>query len=101
MAKQAKQYMNGVFVTKVEGSYGPFFRMGIKKEEFIKNLNALEADAKGFVNFTMSEQRADASKYSVAVDTWKPEVAYPTSADYGSKSKVPANASAYDDSLPF
>lgn len=103
-----REFVNGIFVTKREGQYGEFFSLGLKKEDVIANLQALEEDDRGFVNLTMTPQKGDPNKYSVYVNSWKPgdneKKSAPTPAPKQqtpnkstSKSKAPAST----DDLPF
>lgn len=82
MADQQK-YINGLFVTKREGTYGEYLSVGIS-EEGLKALAALEKSDNGFRNLTLSPQKNDPNKYSA-------------------KPYVPKNNSnsAASDNLPF
>lgn len=100
---QPKNYLNGIFVKKKTGQYGEFFSIGIKKKEFIEQLQRLQEDGKGFVNLTMTPQRDDASKYSVYEDNWKPTSSANNAANTASNPRTPAtNAMMADNQeLPF
>jgi hypothetical protein len=66
---QKKEFINGLFVKR---GTEPFIKIGVLKKEFIKQIEAMETDEKGFFNLTMAPQKNDPSKYSVWVDNWKP-----------------------------
>lgn len=57
------KYINGLFITKKEGTYGEYLSIGIS-EEGLKALKALEASASGFRNIVASPQKGDPNKYS-------------------------------------
>jgi len=69
-----KTFLNGVRIKKKpEGQYGPWYNMWIPNvEEFIQHLRNFQTDAKGGLNFTISEQMADKSQMSVALDDYRP-----------------------------
>ena len=46
--------------------------MAIKRDALVEHLMELEADDNGFINFKVNPQKGDPSKYSTALDTWKP-----------------------------
>lgn len=66
-------FLNGVFIKKKpEGQYGPWYNMWVPDmAKFIEELQNLPLDEKGGINFTISEQKADNSKMSVKIDTYK------------------------------
>lgn len=88
---QKKEFINGLFVKKATD---PFIKIGVRKDEFIKQIQALETDEKGFFNLTMAPQKNDPSKFSVWVDNWKP-----TKGAGASTSKSTSNVD--DNDLPF
>ena len=47
--------------------------MAIQQDRFIEWLAGQEADEKGYVRLNVTTQKADASKWSVSLDTWKPK----------------------------
>lgn len=63
-------YVNGVFISEVEGQYGPYLSMGIT-EEGLKSLASAVPNAKGVRNFSVSRQKNDQSKFSVKKYTKK------------------------------
>lgn len=69
-----KTFLNGIHIKKKpEGQYGPWYNIWIPNlEELIQHLRNMPLDAKGGLNFTMSEQKADPSKMSVALDDYRP-----------------------------
>ena len=69
-------YVNGVFISEVEGMYGPYLSMGIT-EEGLKSLASAVPNAKGVRNFSVSRQKADQTKFSVKKYT-KSTTATPT-----------------------
>lgn len=83
------KYVPGVFAK--EGKNPAFINIGIKLADLREYLDTLKPDEKGFVNFSMGKQKKDPSKYSMWLDTWKPD-----------KSKS-SSSSSYDPSsdLPF
>lgn len=85
-----KEFINGLFVKK--GKTEPFIEIGIKKQEFLKHIESLQADEKGFFNLTMAPQKNDPNKYSVWVNDWKPNK------NEGSKKSA---VSQDDGDLPF
>jgi len=85
--KSNKEYINGIFISRKEGQYGEFFNVGVKKEEFLKSIEAIAEDDRGFINLTMTPQKSDPSRLSVYVNDWKP-TGGPTGE--GGKTQVPA-----------
>lgn len=85
-----KEFINGLFVKK--GKTEPFIEIGVKKEDFLKHIQKLEADEKGFFNLTMAPQKNDPAKFSVWLNDWKP------TKQEGSKK---TNAQQDDNDLPF
>jgi len=59
---ETKNYANGVFITQRETKYDPLFSVGIHKENFIKWLQELEVNEKGYCNLTIMKKK-DADKY--------------------------------------
>jgi len=47
--------------------------MAIQQDRFIEWLAGQEADEKGYVRLNVTTRKADASKWSVSLDTWKKE----------------------------
>lgn len=86
---QKKEFVNGLFVKR---GTDPFIKIGVLKKEFIKQIEAIEPDEKGFFNLTMAPQKNDPSKFSVWVDTWKPTKG---------AGKSNATVSSDDNELPF
>lgn len=66
-----KEFINGLFVKK--GKTEPFIEIGVKKQDFLKHIESLQADEKGFFNLTMAPQKNDPNKYSVWLNDWKPD----------------------------
>ena len=98
--KSSKEYVNGIFVSQHEGQYGEYFSVGINKENFIKELESLEPNEKGMVNFFMSAQKSNPNKLSVYRLTGggnreKSETSYKQPGQ--SKATLPDD----DDGLPF
>jgi len=91
MDKPGKQWVNGLFITKKDGQFGEFLSISLKKNEFIKQLEELEADEKGFINFTSNPQRVDPNKYATTVNTWRPE----------SRAPLAQEPTSVVDDLPF
>lgn len=92
----SKQYLNGVFATKKNGQYGEFFSLSFRKEQVIEELQKLQADAKGFVNFTMTPQKADPNKCSIYLNDFVPSTQKNPITDEVETSEQP-----YSDTLPF
>lgn len=66
-----RQYVNGAFFKKVyEKNDALIIGVGIKKKEFIENLQALPEDGRGFVNLTIGTQKKDKNKFSLWVDDY-------------------------------
>lgn len=63
-------YINGIFV-KRSPKKPEYINIGLKKAEFLKAVQELKEDEKGFINLTMAENRAKDGKYSVWENTWK------------------------------
>lgn len=70
--KSSKEYVNGIFVNKKEGAYGEFFSVGIKKDEFIQSLQAIDEDDRGFINLNMTPQKTNPNKMSLYINDWRP-----------------------------
>ena len=87
------KFIPGVFAKA--GKNPAYINIGIRLEEFKKYINELTPDAKGFVNFSMGKQKVDPSKYSMWLDTWKPDANR-----NGSNGTKPADADD-DSGLPF
>jgi len=87
------KFIPGVFAK--ESKNPAFINIGIKLEDFKNYINNLKPDSRGFVNFSMGKQKNDPTKYSMWLDTWKPN---------SSKSKNPSPPQQGDmssDALPF
>lgn len=70
-----KVYADGLFANQARDG-APDFVVGslaIIKDKFMAWLDAQEADGKGYVRLNVVKQKADASKWSVSLDTWKPK----------------------------
>lgn len=87
---QQKEFVKGLFASKSKNE--KFIDLSIKKSDFLKSIESFEEDEKGYVRFSMAEQKADPNKYSVWLNNWKP-----------SKEKKVETASneGYDNDLPF
>jgi len=74
MATKDKKYVNGIFFKKTwedENDAGNFLAsVGVKKEEFIKNIQSLPPDSRGFINLSFGRQKADPNKYSLWLDEY-------------------------------
>lgn len=73
MAQQNdRKFVNGFFAKQVwaDGDR-QLLGVGIKKDEFIKNLQAIRADENGFINLTMGSQKADPLKFSLFESDYK------------------------------
>ena len=70
-----KVYAEGLYANQAREGAPDFVvgSMAIIKEKFLLWLNAQEADEKGYVRLNVTRQKADASKWSVSLDTWKPK----------------------------
>ena len=100
-----KDYLDSIFMSRGwDDPSNPFNfigRMGIKKEDFIGELNALQADERGFINLDFSPQRADPKKFSVSVNNFKPQK-QAGGTPYKAKEAAPKTpAPASSDDLPF
>lgn len=67
---EQRQFIKGLFAKKSKNE--KFIDIGLKKKEFLQYIESLKEDEKGFIQLSMAEQKADASKYSVWVNDWKP-----------------------------
>ena len=66
-----RKYINGVFLRKVWEDIprgGILIGQGINKEEYLKEIQAIPADDRGFINLTIGTQRNDTSKLSLWLD---------------------------------
>ncbi len=92
-----RKWVNGMFVKKVwqsDDKETALFGIGIKKQEFLAEITALQADDRGFINLTMGAQKDDIKKYSVWLDDKSQRPAKTSSA--------PAQKStSTEDELPF
>ncbi len=73
MAKQDRNWADGMFIQSKQTQHGEIFSIGIKREEFIKWLNKLPANQKGMVNLSAAYRKEDASKLSIWENDWKPD----------------------------
>jgi hypothetical protein len=88
------KFVPGVFAKT--GKNPAFINIGIKLDDFKKYINKLKPDDRGFVNFSMGKQKSDPSKYSMWLDTWKPDA----TKGKGSNGAKPADDDD-DQGLPF
>jgi hypothetical protein len=92
-----KVYAEGLYGKEREGQK-PFVvgNMSIQKERFIEWLSGVAADDEGYVRLNVCRQKADALKWSVSLDTWKPR-----EAQQEAPSAPASGGSEGEDSLPF
>lgn len=99
--KQDRKFVNGFYGKRVwaDGD-NELFGIGLKKKDFIKNIEAIPEDANGFINLTMGSQKADHDKFSL----W-PREEKKQSSSSSTSSQAPSSSSlppADDtDDLPF
>ena len=96
-----KQYVNGLFPVRKNGPYGEFFNIGVKKEVILKEIEAMDADPRGFINLTMSPQKTNPDKYSVYVDNFVPKPRVNPAPTDRPAATPTTTGSQPDDSLPF
>jgi hypothetical protein len=100
-----KDYLDSIFMSRGwDDPSNPFNfigRMGIKKEDFIGELNALQADERGFINLDFTPQRADPKKFSVSVNNFKPQKKAGGAPYKAPLQKTSVPSSAAPDDLPF
>lgn len=108
--RQDRQFVNGAFIKRVwvdkNDSSNELFNVGLKKKDFIAEIEKLEEDERGFVNLSMGSQKADRDKFSL----WEKEPmtqssnrsskSSSTSTASQAKQEEPAVADDTDD-LPF
>lgn len=95
--KTKPKYINAIFLKKIwekpEDPSNLLLSVGIKKEQFIKEIQALVADPRGFINLTIGRQKVDTAKYSLWLDEF---------VRTGVTSSAATSAQIEpDDSLPF
>lgn len=102
--KKDRKFVNGVFVKRVwvdsKDSRNELFGFGIKKRDFIQNIERIQEDEKGFINLTLGSQKEDHDKLSL----WeKDEQANTSRTTSTSQTTTSASATppADDDDLPF
>jgi hypothetical protein len=82
--KQDRKFVNSIFLTKTWGEGDSILiSTGINRDEFIKELKALPANEKGFVNLTIGTQKNDSNKFSM----WLNEGRQSSSSSSASSSK--------------
>lgn len=68
-----KQYLNGVFADKKNGSYGDYIDMHIPNlERFIENLRGFKTNSKGGIRFRITEKQAHNGEMSIYLNDWEP-----------------------------
>lgn len=89
MAQQNdKEYVNSIFIKKVyENGDNRLYGVGVKKKDFLKQIEALEENEKGFINLTMGTQKNDTDKMSLWVDNREPQASSSSKSDSGKSSK--------------
>jgi hypothetical protein len=60
----------GVNAKLIQGQYGDFWSLGIKKEDFIAWLND-QPTTNGWMNLTLGSQKNDRMKGTLKLDTYK------------------------------
>ncbi len=98
------KYVNAIFLKKNwEDPADPgniLIRVGIKKAEFLKEIQAIQEDPRGFINLTIGRQKQDPSKFSMWQDEWvRPEQA--AKPEVGEVLAREAAATDTSDDLPF
>lgn len=64
--RQDRKFVNGLFARRVwADGKNELFGIGIKKDEFIRNIQAIPADSTGFINLTLGSQKTDYDKFSL------------------------------------
>lgn len=67
-----RQFLNGVFADKKNGSYGEYFDLHIPDlGRFIENLKQFKTNSKGGLRFRMTEQQTP-GKMSIYFNDWEP-----------------------------
>lgn len=104
--RQDRKFVNGLFARRVwADGKNELFGIGIKKDEFIRNIQAIPADSKGFINLTLGSQKTDYDKFSLWL---KDEQQNNNSSSYSNNRSTPPPPSTSsnlppsdDDDLPF
>lgn len=107
--RQDRQFVNGAFIKRVwvdkNDSSNELFSMGLKKKDFIAEIEKLEEDERGFVNLSMGSQKANRDKFSL----WEKEPMTQSSNGSSKSSSTPASKAKQEepaiaddtDDLPF
>jgi len=72
--KPPKQYVNAIFVQKKwedKSTDSVLYSVGIKVEDFIKELKKWPTNDKGMLNLTLVTQKSDKNKMSLFYEEWK------------------------------
>jgi len=57
-----KNFANGLFITERNTKYGSLFSLGVARDTFVKWLQELEINEKGYCNLTITSKK-EADKY--------------------------------------
>jgi single-stranded DNA-binding protein len=64
--RQDRKFINGFFAKRFwQRDDAEMISIGLKKDEFIRDIEAMSADDRGFINLTMGSQKADPAKFSL------------------------------------
>lgn len=95
-----RKFVNGLFVKRVwvdpNDSSNELFGLGVKKKDFLQNIQSIQEDENGFINLSMGSQKEDRDKFSV----WQkePKESKPTTK---ASTPAPVPAASNEDDLPF
>ncbi len=70
--RQEKNYINGMFVKRIDGKFGPQLLVSLN-DEALSQINDLPSDEKGFRRLVMSPQKDDETKLSTYENDYKRE----------------------------
>lgn len=69
-----RKYINSFFGKKsYQDGDSMLFSVGLKKKDFLKEINALPENENGFINLTIGTQKADQNKISLFIDEFDPD----------------------------
>lgn len=96
-----KKYLNSIYVKKTYSSVegGIMLGVGIKKEDLLRELQAIPADERGWINLSMGSQKNNPDKFSTWLDE-RPRTGM-VAAGVPTSSYTPGSSPAVDDDLPF
>lgn len=107
---KGRRFVNGAFIKRVwvddDDSSNELFNVGLKKDDFIAEIEKLEADERGFINLSMGSQKENRDKFSLWEKEDKPAQSRSRTSSNNTRSSTPPRETPVaevddTDDLPF